>query len=547
MIAYFSVFTLILIAQYGSNFDPWQMLEPSGIWLSGVLLATLTLISPHKIQNRIFLCGAFAIWLYNLATISTEQAIILSVLQTLEPWLGLQILRIAITHTRKQNLKFKIDSSRLTQFAVLSIALLLGVSGIGGWFLSQNLQISWTEGFLFWSSASLRGAAVFIPLGYAIIWFFAKYPSKHLLKQWVTIAVALGFTGTFYQAFTHGYDSLILLIFFTLGALSLAGPLTAGLTYFICAYLLSQSPLTHGENLYLQLEPLITLFTLSCALIFIFHAYADSFYNRNWIIRHQNHIEVVNVKRLIQWIEKGWLRYEFQPIIYREKSQLKLVSLESLIRLKLPKIGEIPVGAFIEPFEAMISNQELQKKLIKKFSQQLSQFSSVELDYVSVNFSPNHLRQTSIIEHLIVLNKTLPHQLLVEILEQQDKFLKDPILQAHIHQLIDAGVLIALDDFGKEHSNLERLIELPIHYLKIDKMLIFPFAYSKKHQVLVENTANFCHQLGIKVIVEGVENEETALKLESIEVRRQQGFLYSKSLPSHSVSNFSHELKTRSA
>lgn len=539
---YPSIFLLLLATQAFSDFNPWENDYSHPIWLSGVLLATIAIITQPSRQLSVFFSGALAFWVYNLTMFDFSHALSLSALQTLEPFIGLQILKMVIKQNQSGDVRFELNMNQLSEFTGYSLILLVGISGIGSLIVSQSSDQSWLYSYEYWASASVRGAATFIPLGYALIWFFAKYPLLHFFQQFTAFIAAILFSSLFYLAIENGYDSFVLLALLSLTALSLAGPIASGLTYFASAYIYSNQvmlPISVGE--YESLDPIISLFALSCALIFVMHLFSDKFYRKDWIIRYQDHIEVITSKKFLAWIDSGQLRFEFQPIVHFQHGHIKLKSLEALIRLNIKPFGEIPVAAFIETFTQIIYQPDLHLKLLERFTEQIQSFEKLELKYISLNFSPDHLRQASIIEKLIEINHRSKTTLLIEILEQQDNFLKDPILKENMKQLIENGFLIALDDYGKEHSNLERLIEFPVNYLKIDKTLIIPLHQSKRHQALVSGTADICHLLGISVVAEGVENIETAHLLEQMGIVFHQGFHYAKSLPADKVIDFSQQ------
>jgi EAL domain-containing protein (putative c-di-GMP-specific phosphodiesterase class I) len=78
---------------------------------------------------------------------------------------------------------------------------------------------------------------------------------------------------------------------------------------------------------------------------------------------------------------------------------------------------------------------------------------------------------------------------------------------ATLHDLASHGIRVALDDYGTGFSSLQRLKRLPLHTLKIDKYFVVSLVTSKADAAIVRSTIDLCHQLGIHVVAEGVEDE----------------------------------------
>ena len=102
------------------------------------------------------------------------------------------------------------------------------------------------------------------------------------------------------------------------------------------------------------------------------------------------------------------------------------------------------------------------------------------------------------------------------------------VLRTELKALAENGYLIALDDFGVESSNLNRLQELPIHVVKLDKTLIDDFNTSERVRSIVSGIAMIVRSLNMKVIVEGVETTQQAQALMHHHIVTQQGYVHAK-------------------
>jgi EAL domain-containing protein (putative c-di-GMP-specific phosphodiesterase class I) len=102
------------------------------------------------------------------------------------------------------------------------------------------------------------------------------------------------------------------------------------------------------------------------------------------------------------------------------------------------------------------------------------------------------------------------------------------VLRAELKTLGENGFVIALDDFGVESSNLNRLQELPIEVVKLDKTLIDDFNTSERVRSIVRGIAMIVRSLNMKVIVEGVETTQQAQALMHHNLYVHQGYLHAK-------------------
>ena len=98
----------------------------------------------------------------------------------------------------------------------------------------------------------------------------------------------------------------------------------------------------------------------------------------------------------------------------------------------------------------------------------------------------------------------------------------------NLWQLSEIGFHIAIDDFGTGYSNLAYLKKLPASELKIDKSFILNLESDKQNQVIVHTAIELAHNLGLKVVAEGVESEKSRALLEEMGCDMCQGFHISR-------------------
>ena len=107
----------------------------------------------------------------------------------------------------------------------------------------------------------------------------------------------------------------------------------------------------------------------------------------------------------------------------------------------------------------------------------------------------------------------------------------EEVLIEELSQLRAYGYKIALDDFGVEASNIQRLQHYPIDIVKLDRSLIMDIETSEKVRKMVGSLAVLLTSLELDVTVEGIETQEQAEILNQLGLTIHQGYLYSKPVP----------------
>jgi diguanylate cyclase (GGDEF)-like protein len=106
-----------------------------------------------------------------------------------------------------------------------------------------------------------------------------------------------------------------------------------------------------------------------------------------------------------------------------------------------------------------------------------------------------------------------------------------------LSSLSEAGITIAIDDFGTGYSSLSYLKRLPIDTLKIDQSFVTDVAFDRQDIAIVRSIIDLGHNLGYKVVAEGVENSMTMEALDKLGCDIAQGFHISKPLPDERFSS----------
>ncbi len=235
---------------------------------------------------------------------------------------------------------------------------------------------------------------------------------------------------------------------------------------------------------------------------------------------------------LMNALENEELQLYYQPILDIKSD--KIYSLEALIRWLHPKQGIISPNAFIPQLESSSLVHKIQDWIIRSAIADRENCTFCNYDFnVSINLSSKIFydqERLAVFEDLFASNDHHDQPYILEITEtvamQNPKIAIDFFNKVKQH-----GVKIALDDFGKGYSSLGYLKSMPIDDIKIDMDLIQDITTRKGDRDLVEMIIKMSHDLGFKVVAEGVEEQETLDILKELGCDYAQGFLFSKARP----------------
>jgi|GEM_PF-726716 len=226
----------------------------------------------------------------------------------------------------------------------------------------------------------------------------------------------------------------------------------------------------------------------------------------------------------------------YQPQI--ELQTGKIVGLEALIRWNHPEKGTIPPSKFIpiaEDTRLIIPiNQWVVEKACRQTKELLEHYPDLS---VSVNVSPFEFESKGFIHTIVdVLEKTNlpPHCLDLEITERMTMDIEKAI--SILNELKSIGVSISMDDFGTGYSSLSYLKRLPIDRLKIDRA--FMRTIKEEEEAIISAIISLGHNIGVKVLAEGVETEEQAAYLCEEKCDEAQGYYYTRPLPYDELKRF---------
>lgn len=237
------------------------------------------------------------------------------------------------------------------------------------------------------------------------------------------------------------------------------------------------------------------------------------------------------IGELRRGIERGELLLHYQPKISLKTGAV--YGVEALVRWQHPDRGMIPPVEFISLAEGCglinpLTEWVLDTALCRHYRWRLA---GVEL-ITGVNLSMRNLQDLDFPNRVAANLKAWeiePQWLELEITESV--IMNDPIRALQILSRLDEmGVRLAIDDFGTGYSSLAYLKRLPVDEVKIDRSFVMDMLHDESNSVIVQSTIDLGHNLGLKVVAEGVENVECLNLLRSLGCDAAQGYYISRPL-----------------
>jgi diguanylate cyclase (GGDEF)-like protein len=209
-------------------------------------------------------------------------------------------------------------------------------------------------------------------------------------------------------------------------------------------------------------------------------------------------------------------------------------SAEALVRWEHPERGFLSPAEFLPVAEQTGLIRPLTTYVLDVALEQWRRWYDQGLDMtVAVNITGRDLfdqRFAYEVKDLLTRWKVRPSCLELEITE--NTVLVDPV-RAHsiLRSLSDFGVRLAIDDFGTGNSSLAQLKRLPVQVLKIDKSFVLQMLVDEDDAAIVRSTIELAHNLGLKVVAEGIESPAMWHRLRQLGCDIGQGYYLSGALP----------------
>ena len=236
--------------------------------------------------------------------------------------------------------------------------------------------------------------------------------------------------------------------------------------------------------------------------------------------------------RLRKAVESRDFKLLYQPLIALHDG--KMMGAEALIRWRDAEMGDISPAEFIPIAEESGLIVGLGEWVINEACRARKVWRNLGLDVppIAINMSGVELKQRGCVERLVAVLRShdvAPHDIEIEVTET-GLLDTSAASREHLVQMRNAGLRLALDDFGVGFSSLAHLRDLPIHRLKIDRSFTVECMRDARTLTIVKAVIEMARSLGISVTAEGIETQAQQTWMQHLGCDTAQGYLFSRPL-----------------
>ncbi|MGZ3182523.1 MAG: EAL domain-containing protein [Telluria sp.] len=238
-------------------------------------------------------------------------------------------------------------------------------------------------------------------------------------------------------------------------------------------------------------------------------------------------------------VERNELRLHVQPKIRLDTGAV--VGMEALVRWQHPERGNVFPDQFI-PFAEQTGFIRVVTRWVLDQSAALCRDLARQGIFLkcSVNLSTRDLLDQDLpnkFRDLLARHELAPSAFCLEITESA--IMDDPVrAQQTLERLHSMGLELSIDDFGTGYSSLAYLKRLPVNELKIDKSFVLNMAEGSGDIKIVRSTIDLGHNLGLRVVAEGIENVQVWNLLSELGCDQGQGYFMSRPIPADKLADW---------
>lgn len=229
---------------------------------------------------------------------------------------------------------------------------------------------------------------------------------------------------------------------------------------------------------------------------------------------------------LLTEISVGLTRGEFH-LLYQPKMCTRtntILGVEALMRWSHPKFGPISPDHFILVAEETGAIDDLTVWAVKQAISDQVAMRSAGIDVsVAVNMSARSLSDLNFCQRVIGMVVRSGAAIKIEITETAIIQNSELAIRS-VNAFREAGIMLAIDDYGAGQSSIAYLKRLPAHELKLDRCMIVDVKDSQRDRMILKSTFDLAHALNMRVVCEGVEDAETFAALAALGCDAIQGY-----------------------
>lgn len=250
--------------------------------------------------------------------------------------------------------------------------------------------------------------------------------------------------------------------------------------------------------------------------------------------RMKTEVEFAFEKDMFHALDRSEFTLHYQPVI--SLADDRIFSFEALIRWNHPKRGLLHPSEFIPFAEKLPIIVPLGFWIIEEAARQIGQWKRRDgIDYpilIGVNLSANQFVNPDLSSWIVALiNKTGIDPALIAFEITESAFMTDmELANIQLLKLKSNNHLIYMDDFGTGYSSLSYLQHFPVDTIKIDQSFVRWMHIDEQSEQIVRSVVGLAHNLKMKVVAEGVEEDEHRVMLKDLKCDYGQGFLFAPPL-----------------
>lgn len=227
----------------------------------------------------------------------------------------------------------------------------------------------------------------------------------------------------------------------------------------------------------------------------------------------------------------------------------QLVAVEALLRWEHPQFGYISPEHIVNMAEHTGQIDELTHWVVDTALRDCADFIKSEGIRLSINLSARNMQDARLPERVAQSLQQYGIEASSVILEiTESAMMNDPVRARTImYELNAMGIELSVDDFGTGFSSLGYLKMLPVSELKIDKSFVMNMLDDENDAIIVHSTIELAHNLGLKVVAEGVEDQTTLLQLRNLKCDVAQGYYFSRPIPKIELAKWIRDYESKAA
>ncbi|KQX66281.1 hypothetical protein ASD06_07995 [Angustibacter sp. Root456] len=254
---------------------------------------------------------------------------------------------------------------------------------------------------------------------------------------------------------------------------------------------------------------------------------AQDGYSRQRLRRGEELRHAIASNELVLW---------YQPQV--DAVSRRVTAMEALVRWQHPREGLLSPMLFLSEARRAGLMPALSDAVMRMVVSDTRAFVDAGYDFrVAMNCAPPELLGGQLLPRLYeeLAEADLPgDSVLIEVTE--DSFLSDPErARDALYDLREHEVQASIDDYGTGFSSLAYLRDLPVQELKIDRSFVSALTADHRTRLIVQTTTQMAHAMGLRVVAEGVEDEQTATELVAMKVDVLQGYHIAAPMPPEQV------------